>query len=161
MGREQSWLGLLAAKPSPRRKQNERSVWSADWIKCSTIISYLGPNESVQPLNGFIVVDYSIHPIHIQHNLAQCYRREEKKEQGDVIVLYINITSNDHNVKWDFQTWSTQYSENQNWRESLSSEMSKISLQKVVTLQKKKGLFLEDAIKAPNPVIVVSLCLDV
>lgn len=90
-----------------RQANRKTGVWYADRVNCSTgTVSYLWPNESVQPLNGFIVVYYSIHPIHIQHNLAQSYRNEEKKKQGDIMVLHVNIIFNSLNVSWDFHTLS-------------------------------------------------------
>lgn len=126
------------------------------------ILSYLWPNESVQPLNGFIVVYYSIHSIHVQHNLAQSYRKEEKKKQGDITVLYVNIIFNDHNVSGDFHTSGTQRVKNQIWREFLTSEISEISFQSesVDYSRRNKGYswHLGVAIKAPNPLIVF-LCV--
>lgn len=100
---EPSWIHFLFAKPS-QREQKERCVIRKPNKSSAITFSYLWPNESVQPLNGFIVVYYSIHPIHIQHNLAQSYRREEKKG-GDVTVLYVIFS--DHNVSWDFHILST------------------------------------------------------
>lgn len=130
-------------------------MWCANWVKCSTrTFTYLWPNESVQPLNGFIVVYYSIHPIHIQHNLAQSYRKEENKKQGDIMVLHVNIIFNHHNASCDFLILSTQYVKNQNWREFLGSEIIKILFQRksVDHSRRNKGYsgHLEDAIKASN-----------